>query len=193
MTDPTRRRFLTVSTLAVGAVCAAAGLRGLGRAMAPTADVLAETRGIHVPLGSVPSGEQRVIMVDGKPPLFLRALTDGQVRQVTSEGDTHLPDPFSRNANLPEGRPASFQTRSLMADRVYVVLWGICSRFGCVPMVGVGDHGGWFCPCGGEHYDLLGRIRKGPASWNMLIPAYELGSDNVLTIYLDGRARAPAI
>ena len=192
MIDPTRRTILTVSTLAVGAACVAAGLRGLGRAMAPTADVVAESRGTRVPLASVPTGEQRIV-VAGEKPVLLRALSDAQVRQLRSEGDIHLPDPFSRNANLPEGRPADFQARSLTADRVYVVLWGLCPRLGCIPMVGVGDHGGWFCPCGGAHYDLLGRIRKGPSPWNMLIPAYELGADNVLTVYPYGRPGAPTI
>ena len=26
-----------------------------------------------------------------------------------------------------------------------------------------GDFNGWFCPCHGSHYDVSGRIRKGPA------------------------------
>ena len=32
--------------------------------------------------------------------------------------------------------------------------------------------GGWFCPCHGSHYDTSGRIRKGPAPKNLVVPRY---------------------
>ena len=45
-----------------------------------------------------------------------------------------------------------------------------CTHLGCVPTVGGGDYGGWFCPCHGSHYDTSGRIRKGPAPLNLQLP-----------------------
>jgi Rieske Fe-S protein len=37
---------------------------------------------------------------------------------------------------------------------------------------GAGDYNGWFCPCHGSHYDISGRIRKGPAPYNLEVPEY---------------------
>jgi ubiquinol-cytochrome c reductase iron-sulfur subunit len=61
-------------------------------------------------------------------------------------------------------------------------LLGVCTHLGCVPIGEAGDFGGWFCPCHGSHYDISGRIRKGPAPLNLEIPAYEFGEDDLLTI-----------
>lgn len=44
-----------------------------------------------------------------------------------------------------------------------LVMLGVCTHLGCVPLGEAGDYGGWFCPCHGSHYDISGRIRKGPA------------------------------
>ena len=49
---------------------------------------------------------------------------------------------------------------------------GVCTHLGCVPLQDKGDYKGWFCPCHGSHYDLSGRIRKGPAPTNMEIPKF---------------------
>ena len=57
------------------------------------------------------------------------------------------------------------------ADRVknkeWLVVVGVCTHLGCIPIADKGDFGGWFCPCHGSHYDISGRIRKGPAPLNM--------------------------
>jgi len=59
---------------------------------------------------------------------------------------------------------------------------GICTHLGCVPIGEAGDFGGWFCPCHGSHYDISGRIRRGPAPLNLEIPAYEFPEDEKLVI-----------
>jgi ubiquinol-cytochrome c reductase iron-sulfur subunit len=41
---------------------------------------------------------------------------------------------------------------------------------------------GWFCPCHGSHYDISGRIRKGPAPLNLEIPEYSFPDDNTVII-----------
>lgn len=53
---------------------------------------------------------------------------------------------------------------------------------GCVPIGEAGDYGGWFCPCHGSHYDISGRIRKGPAPLNLEVPAYDFPEDGKLVI-----------
>ena len=71
-------------------------------------------------------------------------------------------------------------------DRVkkaeWLVMMGICSHLGCVPLADKGEYNGWFCPCHGSHYDTSGRIRKGPAPTNMEIPKYAFVDENTIKI-----------
>lgn len=72
------------------------------------------------------------------------------------------------------------------AERVkkpeWLVMVGVCTHLGCVPIGEAGDFGGWFCPCHGSHYDISGRIRRGPAPLNLEIPEYDFGSEDTLVI-----------
>ena len=61
-----------------------------------------------------------------------------------------------------------------------LIVLGICTHLGCVPLSGAGDYKGWFCPCHGSHYDASGRIRKGPAPLNMEVPPYSLNGSTLL-------------
>ena len=61
-------------------------------------------------------------------------------------------------------------------------LAGVCTHLGCVPIGEAGDYGGWFCPCHGSHYDISGRIRKGPAPLNLEVPQYNFPTDETLVI-----------
>lgn len=67
-------------------------------------------------------------------------------------------------------------------DRVkkseWLVIIGICTHLGCVPIPNAGIiTGGFFCPCHGSHFDASGRVRKGPAPTNMEIPEYKFIND----------------
>lgn len=64
----------------------------------------------------------------------------------------------------------------------YLILLGICTHLGCVPLNGQGEYGGWFCPCHGSHYDISGRIRKGPAPKNLEVPPYVYLDDGKVII-----------
>jgi ubiquinol-cytochrome c reductase iron-sulfur subunit len=57
-----------------------------------------------------------------------------------------------------------------------------CTHLGCVPVGESGDYSGWFCPCHGSHYDTAGRIRRGPAPLNLVLPPYEFISDTLVRI-----------
>ncbi len=71
-------------------------------------------------------------------------------------------------------------------DRVkkpeWLIMLGVCTHLGCVPIGEAGDYGGWFCPCHGSHYDISGRVRRGPAPLNLEVPAYEFPEENSLII-----------
>jgi Rieske Fe-S protein len=48
----------------------------------------------------------------------------------------------------------------------YLVVVGICTHLGCVPIAGAGEYNGWFCPCHGRwafrrvHYSCMKRANK---------------------------------
>lgn len=67
------------------------------------------------------------------------------------------------------------------SDRVkqpaWLVVIGVCTHLGCVPIANAGDYGGYYCPCHGSHYDASGRIRKGPAPLNLEVPQHEFQDD----------------
>ena len=86
-------------------------------------------------------------------------------------GDLDLIDMKAQNANLPPESDASDQNRSLDPEGKWLVMMGVCTHLGCVPLGdGAGEFGGWFCPCHGSAYDTSGRMRKGPAPRNLDVP-----------------------
>ena len=72
--------------------------------------------------------------------------------------------------------------RTLDEAGEWLIMTGVCTHLGCVPLGESGDFGGWFCPCHGSHYDTAGRIRKGPAPQNLHIPVMSLVSENVVQL-----------
>lgn len=83
-----------------------------------------------------------------------------------------LPPPrrrFAREQQLERQRTDSW---IVLAGVQWLITVGVCTHLGCVPLANAGDYGGWFCPCHGSHYDVSGRIRKGPAPYNLEIPEY---------------------
>lgn len=67
-------------------------------------------------------------------------------------------------------------------DPKWLVVLGVCTHLGCVPIANAGDFGGYYCPCHGSHYDASGRIRKGPAPLNLEVPPHEFVEGNVLVV-----------
>ncbi|MEX1037100.1 MAG: ubiquinol-cytochrome c reductase iron-sulfur subunit [Sneathiella sp.] len=161
-----RRDFLYIAAGGLGAVGTAAAIWPFVSQMNPSADVLALST-TEVDLEGIEVGSEVTVVWQGKP-VFVRHRTEEDI--VRAE-DVDL-------ADLPDPEPD--------ADRVIMPEWlimvGICTHLGCVPLKGQGDYGGWFCPCHGSHYDTSGRIRKGPAPTNLVIPPYEFLNDNNIMI-----------
>lgn len=165
--EVTRRDFLYISAGAVGAVAVGAGGWSLINQMNPDASTRALAT-IEVDISSIEAGSQLVVKWRGKP-VFIRRRTPAQIAAAREVPLGALKDPEARNANLEEGAPATDQDRSF-SDGEWVVMMGVCTHLGCVPNMDGGDFGGWYCPCHGSHYDISGRIRKGPAPENLPIP-----------------------
>ena len=97
----------------------------------------------------------------GKP-VFIRNRTPEEIEAAKRCRLAELKDPVARNANLAADAPATDVDRSAGEGKEnWLVMVGVCTHLGCVPLGQQGDFGGWFCPCHGSHYDTAGRIRKG--------------------------------
>jgi ubiquinol-cytochrome c reductase iron-sulfur subunit len=165
--DSSRRDFLYIATGAVGAVTVGAAAWPLVNQMNPSASVLALAT-IDVDLADVAEGSQITVKWRGKP-VFVRNRTQEEIEAARNTPLSDLVDTNARSANNP-GAEATDENRSLGDNGQYVLMMGVCTHLGCVPLGEQGDFGGWFCPCHGSHYDTAGRIRKGPAPQNLHIP-----------------------
>ncbi|MFT6024607.1 MAG: ubiquinol-cytochrome c reductase iron-sulfur subunit [Ascidiaceihabitans sp.] len=178
--EGTRRDFLLYATGGTGAVVAGAAIWPLVNQMNPSADVRALSS-IFVPVGNVEPGTQLTVKWLGKP-VFIRRRTDEEIAEAKAVDVASLPDPDSANKNLPGGSPATDENRSLSEDGEWLVMMGVCTHLGCVPLGDAGDFGGWFCPCHGSHYDTAGRIRKGPAPTNLPVPPAFFVDDSTIKL-----------
>lgn len=163
-----RRDFLYVATTVFGTVGTAIAAWPFIDQMNPSADVMAMAS-IEVDVSGIAEGMSVKVSWRGQP-VFIRHRTQAEIdeaRAVPLEVLKH-PEPDE--------------------DRVYsetpqwLVMVGVCTHFGCIPIGGRGNFGGWFCPCHGSEFDTSGRIRVGPAPTNMAIPPWEFVSDNVIRI-----------
>lgn len=167
-TAGTRRDFLYYATAGAGAVTAGAAVWPLVNQMNASADVKAMSS-IFVDVSGVEVGTQLTVKWRGKP-VFIRRRTQEEIDAARAVDITTLLDQTAENLNKP-GADASDENRTLDENGEWLVMLGVCTHLGCVPIGdGAGDFGGWFCPCHGSHYDAAGRIRKGPAPRNLDIP-----------------------
>jgi ubiquinol-cytochrome c reductase iron-sulfur subunit len=164
----TRRDFLYYATAGAGVVATGAAVWPLVNQMNPSADVQALSS-IFVDVSGVEPGMQLTVKFLGKP-VFIRRRTAEEIEAARATALEELMDRASQNPNK-SGSDASDANRTLDENGEWLVMIGVCTHLGCVPLGdGAGDFGGWFCPCHGSHYDTAGRIRRGPAPENMWIP-----------------------
>jgi ubiquinol-cytochrome c reductase iron-sulfur subunit len=165
--EATRRDFIHI---AAGAAAVGAGVMAawpLINQMNPAADTLALST-IEFDTSKVMEGMQVVIKWQGKP-VFVRNRTAAELQKVRSEGAVGSP-----------AEPDSARVKTGHENMLVVI--GSCTHLGCVPTFNAGDFGGWFCPCHGSHYDASGRIRKGPAPLNLVVPDYEFTAGSTVRI-----------
>ncbi|WP_299047792.1 ubiquinol-cytochrome c reductase iron-sulfur subunit [uncultured Tateyamaria sp.] len=177
--EGTRRDFLYYATAGAGAVTAGAAIWPLVNQMNPSADVVAaSTKRIDV--SSIEPGTQLTVLFLGKP-VFIRRRTQDEIDAARAVPVDDLPDGLARNENIGEA-PADDANRTLDEAGEWLVMQGVCTHLGCVPLGDAGDFGGWFCPCHGSHYDTAGRIRRGPAPRNLPVPAAEFVDETTILL-----------
>tara|TARA_R110002110_G_scaffold376568_2_gene586794 strand:- start:303779 stop:304324 length:546 start_codon:yes stop_codon:yes gene_type:complete len=166
-----RRDFLYLSAGAFAGVGGAIALWPFVDSMNPSADVLALSS-VDVDVAQVEVGQRVTVKWRGKP-VFIDRRNEAAIAEAvdTPLGDLRDPETDAQRTDRPE----------------WLVVVGICTHLGCVPLGQKasdprGEWGGWFCPCHGSHYDTSGRIRKGPAPLNLLVPEYVFLTDTKIKI-----------
>ncbi len=163
--DAERRAFLINTTAAFGVAGAACVAVPFLRSLAPSraTQAMATT---DVALSEIPEGEFRTFLWQGKP-VFIWHRNAEQIAKARAQDATSTTDP------QPDAERVKNDT--------WLVVLGICSHLGCVPMQG-GDADGWRCPCHGSQFDLSGRVVHGPAGKNLEVPPYAFLDDNTIRI-----------
>ena len=167
--EPTRRDFLYIATGAVATVGAIGALWPLIAQMNPDASTIAAGAPIEVDLAPVADGQIIKVFWRSKP-IFVFHRTKKEIEEAQKVNVATLPDPEPDSARVKAGH-----------DQWLVVI-GICTHLGCIPLPHQGAYDGWFCPCHGSQYDTSGRIRQGPAPKNLALPPYTFVSDTKIQI-----------
>ncbi len=167
----TRRGFMQALASAFGVVGGAVAVWPLINSLNPAKDTLAMST-IEVDLSDIPVGEAKTVMWRGKP-VFIRHRTPEEIEEAREVNVSTLIDKQSDDERTKKPE--------------WLVMIGVCTHLGCVPMGQKdsdfkGDYDGWFCPCHGSQYDTSGRIRKGPAPKNLVVPPYEFVSNTKIKI-----------
>ncbi|KAJ6800941.1 cytochrome b-c1 complex subunit Rieske-4, mitochondrial-like [Iris pallida] len=167
--DPSKRAF-AYFVLTGGRFVYASLLRllvlKLVLSMSASKDVLAMAS-LEVDLSSIEPGSTVTVKWRGKP-VFIRRRTEEDIKLANSVDVASLRDPQEDAVRV--------------KDPEWLIVVGVCTHLGCIPLPNAGDYGGWFCPCHGSHYDISGRIRKGPAPFNLEVPTYSFLEENKLLI-----------
>ena len=185
--DRNRRHFLTVATVATGAVGAGLAAIPFISSLKPSARAQALGAPVEVPLGSMRPGEMVRVLWRGRLVFVLRR-SDAMLAKLGGHNDS-LRDP---NSEVVEQQPdyAANETRSVKPE--YLIVEGSCTHLGCAPLEDFevrpaeGWDGGFFCPCHGSKFDLAGRAFKGvPAPTNLRVPPHRFVRDDLILIGQD--------
>ena len=175
--EPTRRDFLYIATGAVAGLGAAATLVPLIAQMNPDASTIAAGAPVEVDLMPIAAGQIIKVFWRSKP-IFIYNRTQKEIDEARAVDVDTLRDPQTDQERVKAGH-----------DQWLVVI-GICTHLGCIPLPHEGNYDGWFCPCHGSQYDSSGRIRQGPAPLNLALPPYLFLSDSRIRIGENEPARA---
>ena len=172
----TRRDFLYIATGAVAAVGAAASLVPLIAQMNPDASTVAAGAPVEIDLAPIADGQIVKVFWRSKP-IFIFHRTKQEIEAAEKVDVNSLPDPETDSERVKAGHEQ------------WLVVIGICTHLGCIPLAHEGEYHGWFCPCHGSQYDTAGRIRKGPAPRNLALPPYTFLSATKIRIGEEASAK----
>jgi ubiquinol-cytochrome c reductase iron-sulfur subunit len=184
--DTGRRHFLTVATVATGAVGAAFALTPFLASWKPSARAKAMGAPVEVDISKLEAGALMKIEWRGKAVYIVHRTPE--MLAALKAVDSQLRDPQSAESDQPGF--AKNEARALKPE--FLVLVGVCTHLGCAPLdkfspgdatVSADWPGGFFCPCHGSKFDMSGRVFQGvPAPLNLPVPPYKFVSDTRIMI-----------
>lgn len=123
----TRSYFMVGALGVLSASAAKSSISEFLQSMSASADVLAMAK-IEVDLSQIPEGKNVIIKWRGKP-VFIRHRTQGEVEEARAVDWKSLrhPEPDEDRVKKPE----------------WLIMLGVCTHLGCVPIGEAGDFGGW--------------------------------------------------
>ena len=182
--DTGRRRFLTAATTVIGGVGVAFVAAPFINSWLPSGKAQAMGAPVKIDVSRLEPGAQMTVEWRGQP-IWVIHRTSQMLDKLKQLGNM-LRDPESAEDQQPDY--AHNEYRSIKPE--YLVLVGLCTHLGCVPMyrpdvasIEPSWPGGFFCPCHGSKFDLAGRVFKGvPAPLNLVVPPYGFQSDTVILV-----------
>ena len=184
--DNSRRRFLTQSANAVGAVGAVFVAVPFLASWAPSERAQAAGAPVEADISKLEPGAIMTVEYRGTP-VFITRRTEEMLATLPEVRD-QLRDPDSSESDQPEYATNDHRSRK----PEHMVMVGVCTHLGCAPQyhpaagdptVGADWAGGFFCPCHGSKFDFAGRVYRGvPAPVNLVVPDYSYISDSLMMI-----------
>ena len=183
--DQGRRKVLIGLTAGFAAAGVAFAATPFVTTWNPSARAKAIGSAVKVDVSKMMVGQQIQVSWRKQPILIIRHSSSALsgLASVTSK----LADPNSDSIDEPYKNINA--TRSLSTE--YSVLSGVCTHLGCSPKYypevepkpwDSSWAGGFFCPCHGSMFDLVGRVYKGvPAPTNLTVPPHFF-EGSILTI-----------
>ena len=181
----TRRKVLIGMTAGVGAAGVPFAAIPFISAWNPSAKAKAMGAPVKVDISKMQIG-QKILVAWRKQPVFVIRQSQDALANL-SKVESKLDDPSSMNIDEPY-RDINL-TRS--KSKEFTVIAGICTHLGCSPKYYPQMEpqpwdeswvGGFFCPCHGSMFDIVGRVFKGvPAPTNLKVPPHHFDG-NILTI-----------
>ncbi len=185
----TRRKVLIGMTAGFGAAGVPFAAVPFLSAWNPSAKAKAVGAPVKVDISKIQVG-QKIQVAWRKQPVFIIRHSKEALANL-SKIEQKLDDPQS--INIEEPYRSINPTRSTSDE--FTIIAGVCTHLGCSPKYYPEMEpqpwdqewiGGFFCPCHGSMFDIVGRVFKGvPAPTNLKVPPHTF-SGNILTIGEDG-------
>ena len=159
-------------------------------AFKPSAKAEAAGAPVKVDLSKLLPGEMMTVEWRGRP-VFVVNIPKENTNFITKNLE-RLADPNMEDPSQPDYAKNDIRSRK----EGIAVLTGVCTHLGCAPKYypeakpedfDSNWQGGFFCPCHGSKFDLVGRVYANvPAPTNLVVPPHFFEKDNVLVIGSDG-------
>jgi len=187
--NPGRRKFLVAATSIVGTGAIIGAAIPFVAAFNPSEQAKAAGAPAKADISRLGEGEMMLIEWRGIPIYIIRHSKESLLN--LNKNVSRLSDPNS----VEDQQPIYAKNSNRSRKQEIVVLEAVCTHLSCAPKfypeLGSTDfdsnwQGGFFCPCHGSKFDLVGRVYSGvPAPTNLQVPPHYYESEEVLVIGKD--------